>query len=205
MTEEKQPKFKRNKEGKIKRITDAFLKMLNKMDYNEISTNKIAEEAGVSIGTIYNYFDNKEDILQSIFENITEEFVEMEEIVKIVKEREEKAIEKFIRNYLKSHQEYYLINKAHDQAMIINQEVFLSFQENIRGYIDSFLQAARKRKLDLGTTTKENFTKAFLVGLTIIDNQVHLHLFRKQIFDTDKELVNYLTKIFKFTLNQYLD
>jgi AcrR family transcriptional regulator len=205
MSEKKKPKFHRNKEGKIKRIVESFLRLLNQYDYNDISTNKIAEEAGVSIGTLYNYFDNKEDILQHIFDGITEDFVDMGDIMKIIKERDYDTIQKFIGNYLRNHREYYILNKAHDQAMGASQEIFNSFQDNIKGYIESFMKTAKTMGINLGTTPKEEFTKAFLVGLNIIDTQVHIHLFRKPIFNDDNELIDYLTKMFIFTLDMYLE
>ncbi len=204
MSDKEEPKFHRDKEGKIKKIIDTFLVMLNKMEYSEISTNKIAKEAEVSIGTLYNYFRNKEEILQFIFSNISEDIIELEDVMKIIVERDLHATKKFIANYLKNHQDYYSLNKAHDQAMIINQNIFLAFQETIRAYVSSYLKIARENKFDFGSATDEVLTKVFLIVLNIIDTQVHHHLFRKQVFDSDTDLINYLAELFQFTLNLYL-
>lgn len=38
--------------------------------YPRASTNRIAERAGVSVGTLYHYFDNKEDIYRELLEQI---------------------------------------------------------------------------------------------------------------------------------------
>ena len=204
MSFNEEPKFQRDKEGKIKLIVDTFLKMLNNIEYSEISTNKIAKEADISIGTIYNYFRNKEEILQYIFSNITEDFIDISDVIKIIKDRDLEAIKKFISSFLKSHQDYYVINKAHDQAMIMNQNVFMDYQQNIKGYIRSFIHRAEEANLEIGPYSEEDLTKVFLVVLNIIDTQVHHHLFREPIFKSDKDLVNYLAQVFVLTMNLYL-
>ena len=88
--------------------------------------------------------------------------------------------------------------------MIMNQNVFMDFQENIKGYIGSYLQKAKENSFNLGSISEKELTKVFLVVLNIVDTQVHHHLFREQIFDSDEELVDYLAKLFQFTLQQYL-
>ena len=204
MSEKNEPKFHRDKEGKINQIVDTFLKMLNQMEYNDISTNKIAKEAGISIGTIYNYFRNKEEILQYIFGTMTEDFIELDDVMKILLDRDLVSTKEFISNYLKNHKEYYVLNKAHDQAMVLNQNVFLQFQENIKNYIKYYYKFAQEKNYDLGDITEEKLAKVFGLVLNIIDTQVHHHLFREPIFDSDKELVDYLAKMFQFTLDFYL-
>ena len=204
MPKENEPKFQRDKEGKIQLIVETFLKLINTMDYSEVSTNKIAKEAGISIGTIYNYFRNKEEILQHIFGNITMDFIDFSEIVKIVTNKDLEAIEQFVWKYLKSHQEYYVLNKAHDQAMVTSQNVFQEYQGNIKQYIKVMIKQFKERGIDYGTADIETIVHVFLLSMNIVDSQVHLHLFREPIFKSDKELVKYLAKLFKFNLEFYL-
>jgi len=204
MPEENVPKFHRDKEGKIQLIIETFLKLINTMDYSEVSTNKIAKEAGISIGTIYNYFRNKEEILQYIFGNITMDFIEFSEIVKIVTKKDLEAIKMFIWKYLKSHQEYYVLNKAHDQAMVTSQNIFQEYQGNIKQYTEVMVKQFNEHGIDYGSADVETFIHVFLLSMNIVDSQVHLHLFREPIFKSDEELVAYLAKLFKFNLELYL-
>lgn len=44
--------------------------MLVQEDYAKATTNRIAERAGMSVGTLYRYFDNKEDIFREVLEQI---------------------------------------------------------------------------------------------------------------------------------------
>lgn len=58
------------KEIKEKRqqIMNTALKVFSRQGYGESTMSDIAMEAGIAIGTIYNYFENKREILISIIE-----------------------------------------------------------------------------------------------------------------------------------------
>jgi AcrR family transcriptional regulator len=49
-------------------ILEASAQLLTKIGYTKLTTNKIAEFAGVSIGSLYQYFPNKEAILVKLLE-----------------------------------------------------------------------------------------------------------------------------------------
>lgn len=51
---------------KLELIFEASIRILNKHGLEGLTTNKIAEVAGVSIGTLYQYFSNKQEILQAL-------------------------------------------------------------------------------------------------------------------------------------------
>jgi TetR/AcrR family transcriptional regulator, fatty acid metabolism regulator protein len=63
----------RVKEGnKEKDILEAAVKVFSKQGYHKAKISKIAEVAGVATGSVYIYFENKEDILLKIFEQLWE-------------------------------------------------------------------------------------------------------------------------------------
>ncbi len=67
---------------KLELIFEASIRILNKQGLDGLTTNRIAEVAGVSIGTLYQYFSNKQEILaalgqreiQATIAKITEQF-----------------------------------------------------------------------------------------------------------------------------------
>jgi AcrR family transcriptional regulator len=63
----REPIQQRSKEKKA-RIISAARKLLNREDYETVTTNLIAQEAGVSIGTFYSYFRDKRDVFLSVVE-----------------------------------------------------------------------------------------------------------------------------------------
>ncbi len=55
--------------GKYRTIIEAAIKVISENGYHGSQVSKIAREAGVAEGTIYIYFESKEDILISIFKD----------------------------------------------------------------------------------------------------------------------------------------
>lgn len=51
---------------KLELIYEASIRILNKQGLEGLTTNRIAEVAGISIGTLYQYFSNKQEILTSL-------------------------------------------------------------------------------------------------------------------------------------------
>ncbi len=54
----------------VEAIRGACLRILREEGAGALNTNRIAEVAGVSVGSLYQYFPNKEAILSEIFEEI---------------------------------------------------------------------------------------------------------------------------------------
>ncbi len=69
---------------KLELIFEASIRILNKQGLEGLTTNRIAEVAGVSIGTLYQYFSNKQEILAALgkreidatIAKITEQFLD---------------------------------------------------------------------------------------------------------------------------------
>lgn len=67
----KNPKQERSKET-VDAIFGAVTHILNKDGADHLNTNKIAEVAGVSVGSLYQYFKNKESIYEGILLKLIE-------------------------------------------------------------------------------------------------------------------------------------
>ena len=67
----KQPKQQRA-QATVKAIVDATAQLLVSDGFHNLSTNKIAEAAGVSIGSLYQYFPNKESVVAAVIEEFAE-------------------------------------------------------------------------------------------------------------------------------------
>ncbi|MHA1585550.1 MAG: TetR/AcrR family transcriptional regulator [Promethearchaeota archaeon] len=201
--EQKPPKFHRNKEAKIKLIIDTFLDLVEKKGYANVSTNQVAKNAGISIGTIYKYFENKADILDQGFQTSISDFGEMPDFIEMITEHNENKIRSFIQRFLGSHRAHYKLNEAIDQATILNQEIFHKFQDNIEKTIRQFATYVSKNDHRFSNISIDELVKALMISINTIDNIIHQHLFRRKIFETDDNLIEYLTQHFIFTLNYY--
>ncbi len=65
----KVPVQKRSRET-VSSITEACTRLLISNAYNEITTDRIAELAGVSIGSLYQFFANKEAIVSAVIDDL---------------------------------------------------------------------------------------------------------------------------------------
>jgi len=66
-TPRKRPRQRRSRET-VAWIEEAAAQLFDRYGYAATTTNKIAERAGVSIGTLYRYFPNKDALLWSLAE-----------------------------------------------------------------------------------------------------------------------------------------
>src|SRR5204862_3438394 len=53
-------------EKRIEQILDAAMRVFGRVGYTRATTNAIAAEAGISPGSLYQYFDKKEQIAQAL-------------------------------------------------------------------------------------------------------------------------------------------
>ena len=65
--------MRRKDDEKEQRIKDAVMELILKEGFNGTSISKIAQLAEVSPATVYIYFDNKEDMLQDIYREYSDE------------------------------------------------------------------------------------------------------------------------------------
>jgi AcrR family transcriptional regulator len=59
------------------KITEASIELFNEIGTHRVTTNHIIDKLGISPGTFYYHFKNKEEIVRRIFDRITLEFDEL--------------------------------------------------------------------------------------------------------------------------------
>lgn len=97
-------------------IRQAAVKVIARDGYYNTKTAKIAEEANVAVGTIYNYFDSKDDILEYIFK------VEFEKRISYLKEveKEDMTIYEKLSFFIRKH--FKEVKNNLDTAQILVRE-----------------------------------------------------------------------------------
>jgi AcrR family transcriptional regulator len=63
----------------VEAILEATTRILTEEGYEKANTNRIAERAGVSIGSLYQYFPNKESLMTALMVQHSDEIVELVE------------------------------------------------------------------------------------------------------------------------------
>jgi AcrR family transcriptional regulator len=74
----KQPQQDRSKVT-VEAILEATTHILTEEGYDKANTNRIAERAGISIGSLYQYFPNKESLMATLIEQHSNEMAELVE------------------------------------------------------------------------------------------------------------------------------
>lgn len=60
-------------DGIVEKIYQAAFRLFTIKGYQQVTMKKIAQEAGLSVGTLYNYFLNKQDLFLNVFRQSLEE------------------------------------------------------------------------------------------------------------------------------------
>lgn len=127
-------------------IKTAAIKVMAKSGYHFSTTDRIAKEAGVAVGTIYNYFANKEEILEYIFQ---EELQKRRVIFDEVADSERPVLDK-LRLLLEAHFAEIIRNPEVGIILVREQQspgksevgAIMKFLQGVPECIKEFLDAA---------------------------------------------------------------
>jgi len=99
-------------------IREAATRVISRKGYFQTRPKDVAEEADISVGTIYNYFESKQEILVDIF---SKEFSDRKEFYQELSERDLPLIEQ-IKKILKRH--FSRLSNHKELMRVIIQERF---------------------------------------------------------------------------------
>jgi len=57
-------------------ILEAAKALLSRVGFADATMSALADEAGVSVGTLYNYFESRDDVIQRLIEHETEQLIQ---------------------------------------------------------------------------------------------------------------------------------
>ncbi len=186
ISELKENKIMAKKTGeKYHAIIDAAIKVIAKNGYHNSQVTKIARMAKVADGTIYLYFDNKDDILISLFRTKMSEFVErVRQEMELVKTVEEKL---------------YQLIYMHFKQFALDPDLAIVTQIELR-------QSNREIREGIGVTLKKYHQLIEeLVQLGIEKEKFHkkidIRLIRQMIFGIlDETVTSWVMKDMKYDL-----
>ncbi len=101
------PKQARSKD-KVNKILAAARKLITEEGSSSLNTNRIAEEAGVGVGSIYEYFNSKESIAKALMESLADD--EAEQVITTLTEATPLGVEATVRAVVELAVELYEYN-----------------------------------------------------------------------------------------------
>lgn len=86
-------------------LIEATARILVKQGFDKASTNRIAEVAGVSVGSLYQYFPSKEALVAAVIERHQREIMYMvrNELAEVLAQPVDKAVRKLVAVAVKAH------------------------------------------------------------------------------------------------------
>ncbi|MBS4208840.1 TetR/AcrR family transcriptional regulator [Bacillus sp. FJAT-50079] len=127
--------MRRNK-PKYKQIIDAAVVVIAENGYHQAQVSKIAKQAGVADGTIYLYFNNKEDILISVFREKMGVFIDQLEDVVAGKETAKEKLLIMVENH------FHILSEDRNLATVTqlelrqsNKELRIKINEVLKEYL----------------------------------------------------------------------
>lgn len=136
------PLFFELSEEKRHRVEDAILNEFSVYSFNDSSTNRIVKEASISKGSLFKYFENKEDIYFYMLDTIIDGYVRMTQNYSI---RESDTFYDSILSYAELEFDWYCSNpssykmmkkafKEPDESIqIITRDRYAIFEEGLYG------------------------------------------------------------------------
>lgn len=130
-------------------IYDAAVEVFAERGFYSATTDAIAEAAGVSVGTIYNYFRNKEELLSAIFERELAKrlswLMELREHTLTAKETLERFFDLHVDHLQRSLETARILLRERSFARDNDPQALRSYMRRIPGEISNILKAAQSR------------------------------------------------------------
>ena len=175
-------------------LLDATARLLVTIGYTPITTNKVAEKAGVGIGSLYEYFPNKESLVAALIERNALEIVE--EIQLSMEQALEKPHEEALRFWLEKMVD--ALDERRDEVKVVIFEVpFLRQMPLLETMPKTLMSVALSAHQRANERVKFRYPKAAIYHLTsmvsaaIINMVVHppRNIARKVLLDELAELI----------------
>lgn len=187
-----------NKKKAKEKIIETTIQMIEKKGYNKISTNHIAEQAEVSIGTLYYHFENgKPDIIKEIIKGGYAEFLDESNLRSLATDTLPHFLQRFLGKYLEQHKKHKTLLIALESAFLSNKQIFQDFE-----YIKSELKLVpivSSVLKQFGYLDKESLEETSKFLLYLVDSIIHHQVIYGEYVLKDEELVTNLTNmILKF-------
>jgi AcrR family transcriptional regulator len=167
------------KEFRTTEILEAARRVIGELGYNEASMERIAQEAGISKGTIYLYFENKEALFARAIEHGFEQLMERTRAATRRARGHTAKVSEVARSAVEYSLEYLSFYRALAERPDLGPAGSSAASEQLRYYVDGYVRYVADL-LERGTRAGEfrgidsqRAARVLLAGVrTIIDEQI---------------------------------
>lgn len=177
----------------VNAILEATARILIREGYDRASTNRIATAAGVSIGSLYQYFPSKEALVAAVSERHSHEVLELmrNALVKVAARPIEVAAREFVSVAIDAHRVNPKLHRVLAEQVprigrlenvdAINQDVYAL----IRGYLDAHRDEINVADLDV----------AAFICVTAVEALTHAAVLRRPDVLTDEKAERFVDEV----------
>jgi AcrR family transcriptional regulator len=162
----KKPAQERSK-AMVKRILQAAAELLSEEGYNQMSTNHIARHAGVSVGSLYQYFPNKNAIVLALIERLHERHMEVISTkLQEIQAAEEPSLETAVRSIVHGIIEACLVDPKLTQVLLREVRHLDEFHA-LREWVDNvgkMVETALRQRQDMLRATDPSLAAYIIVN-----------------------------------------
>ena len=171
-TPRKQPKQERS-QATVEAILSATTHILTENGYDQLTTNRVAERAGVSIGSLYQYFPNKKALIFALAEHHANAMVQLAQ--HHLEELSDRTIPEVLRQIVKAALAAHAVNpKLHRvlHEQISHSEVIQRLDEAkterlLRLFLSQRSDQLQPKNLELAVFMVERTIRALIHGAMI--------------------------------------
>ena len=191
----------RNKEATIKKIYEIFFKLVLEEGFHKASTNKIAKEAKISIGTLYHHFpEGKKEIIRKYFENSVETSFDLEEFKKFNMSNIASVFRQFALNVLRNHKENKAYNIAFRSAILSDESLAQAHKERVVEISTGIVKELQETSEFFKSREKKRLIRSFVFIYNIINAIIYHHIVFMDLFQNDEDLIDYVSNLLAFTI-----
>jgi AcrR family transcriptional regulator len=190
------PKKTRNKEATIDKIYEKLFQLVLEVGYHNASTNKIAQAAEISVGTLYHHFPGgKKDIIRKSFENSVETTFDIEEFRKFDLSNSASIFKGFISNVLNNHKANKAYYIAFRSAILSDYELSDAHKRRVYDISKGIAMKLRETSPFFKSRPLDRLIRSFAFIYNIVNAVIYHHLVFMDLFEKDEDLIDYLSFI----------
>ena len=183
-------------------LVEATARILVREGFEKTSTNRIAEVAGVSVGSLYQYFPGKEALVAAVIDRHNEEIMALVRaaLVEVAEMPIEKAVRRLVTVAIEAHrikpELHRVVAEQIPRAGKLDVE---AYNREIHALVRAYLECRRKemRKVDLDVATFICVSAIEAVAHNVVLNRVEIlpeKIVRTLVDETTQMVVGYLRR-----------
>lgn len=150
------------------KIFECSLKLFGEYGYNEVNMKRIAKELDIAVGTLYNYYPNKQDLFFTVLKKSWQQTFFKLDKVKETNYSSRKKLKYSMKILYDEIENRKGLGKELTKANVIKKESLDGIKDRLDGIIRNLVEELKKEeKIDIDKEIEERLIRVFF--LSVID------------------------------------